>query len=402
MSEKDFDNRMRKKLDSLQADYPPEAWENFKKLLPVPWYVTFFKSYGGWIFGGISSLALLFNVLLNPKDPEFEETNTLTKTEVPRIVKEMQTVFKTDTVVKYVYLTKYVERESSLVKQNVAEPGVSEDRLSVVKQNSDDVSLAVESSKMQEDKSQVKVDASETDEVQPEKEAALAEKVRKDILSDSSAVLAAERKPEKQNTFWQNLNIRPGVEVDYFGRKCFSYGIFAEVFLKNRFSITTGISISNSNPATFNFPKEFNKFTGKDFEDVYKPPKPSNGPAAGGIKDISIETSRIRMPIYMTYYVPITYSLDFLISTGTRLDLKVSENVSYTNEGFGNSPFRSFESPYKPKVFNNLYYGMGVQYRYGRIYGQLTPYFEFPFSKPNYMISPNKFGINAALKFSLR
>ena len=108
------------------------------------------------------------------------------------------------------------------------------------------------------------------------------------------------------------------------------------------------------------------------------------------------------MPIYMTYYVPITYSLDFLISTGTRLDLKVSENVSYTNEGFGNSPFRSFESPYKPKVFNNLYYGMGVQYRYGRIYGQLTPYFEFTFSKPNYMISPNKFGINAALKFSLK
>jgi hypothetical protein len=403
MSEKDFDNRMRKKFDSLKADYPPEAWENFKKLLPVPWYVTFFKTYGGWIFGGLSSLALLFNILLNPKDPEFEETNTITKVEVPTIVTE--TVFKTDTVVKYVYLTKYIDRDNSLnlSKQEHNSLERSDKEISALNGDLNSTAVAKNVEKNKEPEIDlVSKEEARLEEISPEKERTLAEKVKKEMPKDSSSEVLAERKAEKQSTFWQNLNIRPGVEVDYFGRKCFSYGIFAEVFLRNRFSITTGISISNSNPATFNFPKEFNKFTGKDFEDVYKPPKPSTGPTSAGIKDISIETSRIRMPIYMTYYVPITYSLDFLISAGTRLDLKVSENVSYTNEGFGNSPFRSFENPYKPKVFNNLYYGMGVQYRYGRVYGQLTPYFEFPFSKPNYMISPNKFGINAALKFSLK
>lgn len=400
MSEKDFDNRMRKKLDSLQEDYPPEAWESFKKLLPVPWYVTFFKNYGGWIFGGLSSLALLFNILLNPKDPEFEETNTLTEIERPTVVKE--TVIKIDTVVKYVYLTKYIDRNNKdqLRVAEVIKDDAFRAPYSVV---NDDKSVA--SSEKVDREERENDDLKNKDrsyEAESEKEVAhLDKKERKEVPKDSSSMMLTERKPEKKNSFWQNLNIRPGVEVDYIGNNSFSYGTFAEIFLKNRFSLSTGISISNSKPNTFNFPKEFNKFTGKDFEDQYKPPMPS-GPSKEGIKDITIETSRIRMPIYMTYYVPITYSLDFLISTGTRLDLKVSENVSYTNEGFGNSPFRSFESTYKPKVFNNLYYGMGLQYRYGRIYGQLTPYFEFPFSKPKYMISPNKFGINAALKFSLK
>lgn len=73
MSGKDFDNRIRKKPDSLQADYTPEAWESFRKLLPVPWYVTFFKTYGGWIFGGISSLILLFNFLSDSKPEPAEK-----------------------------------------------------------------------------------------------------------------------------------------------------------------------------------------------------------------------------------------------------------------------------------------------------------------------------------------
>lgn len=120
------------------------------------------------------------------------------------------------------------------------------------------------------------------------------------------------------------------------------------------------------------------------------------------IKDISIRTTRVRMPIYMSYYIPLTYKLDFLINTGTRLDLSVSESVSYTDDTNIDAPFHSEENKYKPKVFNNLYYGMGVQYRYGRLYGQFTPYFEFPFSKPDYVINDNKFGMSASVKFSLK
>lgn len=389
MSEKDFDNRIRKKLESLQTDYTPEAWESFRKLLPVPWYVTFFKTYGGWIFGGVSSLALLFNLLLNTKSETFDKTDTLAtviEEKIPEKEVITDTVYRTQTVYKYIYRDRYTDSRAAEEWNGSVTAGETERE-----------ALPDSEGRGTPVFKDLPVDVQEENTApEPKKAERKAEKDTVILAHEDTPSVAPKRK------FWPNFNVRPGVEVDYMpGSNAFSFGPLAEVFLKNRFSISTGLSISNSSPNSFSFPKEFNKQTGKDFEDEYQPPKPP-GPVINGIRDITIETSRIRMPVYMTYYVPVTYSLDFLISTGTRLDLKVSENVSYTNDGFGNSPFRSLENTYKPKVFNNLYYGMGIQYRYGRMYGQVAPYFEFPFSKPKYLISSNKFGVNAALKFSLK
>ena len=390
MSEKDFDNRIRNKLDSLQTDYTPEAWESFRKLLPVPWYVTFLKTWGGWIFGGLSSLALLFTLLSNSKPGPFEKTHTSIETvtqenNIPgEVITVTDTVYLTHTVYEYIYRDRY-----STEPVAGAEALAAGERGDIAPVHEQDLAPAATPAL-----------AGVPVYTQEENTAGEPRKVERKVEKDT---LTAENKPSAgpQRKFWPNFQVRPGVETDYMGNSSFSFGPLAEVFLKNRFSVTTGISISNSSPSSFPLPKEFNRKTGKDFEDEYQPPKPP-GPVKDGIKDITIETSRIRVPVYMTYYVPVTYSLDFLISTGTRLDLKVSENVSYTNEGFGNNPYRSLESTYKPKVFNNLYYGMGVQYRYGRVYGQVAPYFEFPFSKPEYLISPNKFGVNVAVKFSLK
>lgn len=388
MSEKDFDNQIRKKLDSVQSDYSPDAWDSFKKLLPVPWYITFFKTYGGWIFGGISSLALLINLL---QTREFDKTYTINdeKSQV-EIVKQIETIVKTDTIVKYIYVSPQRVESQGVFAGNVSES----DKAVILEKSGLLVETSVDSASISKAKSDLAVaEVNKEDDVLKE---------MKKPKRDSTGVPAeniATRPHLKKNTFWDNLAIRPGIEVDYGGGNSFSFGPLVEIFLKNRFSISTGISISNTSPRSFPKIKEFNKETGKDFEGEYKPVPPPQG---GGIKDITIETSRIRMPVYMSYYIPLNYNLNFLISTGTRLDLKVSENVSYTNDGFGETPFRRFESSYRPKVFNNLYYGMGIQYNYGRIYGQLTPYFEFPFSKPNYLIPANKFGLNATLKFSLK
>lgn len=391
MSEKDFDDRIRKKLDSLQADYTPEAWENFRKLLPVPWYVTFLKTYGGWIFGGISSLALLFNLLFNSKPEPFEKTDTLTTIEEERIPeKEIRyvtdTVYQTHTVYKYIYRDRYLGSPVARTDEGRgSDTGVNDD--------ADNESAVLQTVPLTD----LPVYAQEENTArEPKKQE---RKTEKDTL-----LIGAETKPSvaPKRRFWPNFNARPGVETDYMGgNNAFSFGPLVEIFLKNRFSVSTGVSIANSSAMSYPVPKDFNKDTGKNFEDSYKPPKPP-GPGTGGIRDITIETSRIRMPLYMSYYVPLTYQLDFLISTGTKLDLKVSENVTYVNDGFKDNPYQNTESRYKPKVFNNLYYGMGVQYRYGRINGQIAPYFEFPFSKPTYLVSPNKFGVNAALKFSLK
>ncbi len=389
MSEKDFDNQIRKKLDSVQSDYTPDAWEKFKKLMPVPWYVTFFKTYGGWIFGGLSSLALLFNFLYNPKARPFEETNTLK----PEIVKEIETIHTVDTIYKTIYVPKYTDRivYRDLPTSNTLENSIEE--------RTKEPSVFAKTEKESLVTSVDPVAKQDVVSIEEAVEGVETKKSERAVIKDTLAAQIVSKAAEKKNTFWRGLNIRPGVEVDYMGNNSFSFGPLVEVFLKNRFSVSTGVSISNSSPTAFPKPAEFNKMTGKDFEERYKP---QTGPNPGPIKDITIETSRLRMPIYMSYYVPLGYTLDFLISTGTRLDLKVSESVSYTSDTFSGAPFKSFENGYKPNVFNNLYYGMGLQYRYNRISGQISPYFEFPFSKPTYVISNNKFGINAALKFSLK
>lgn len=389
MSEKDFDDRIRKKLDSLQTDYTPEAWENFRKLLPVPWYVTFLKTYGGWIFGGISSLALLFNFLFDSKPELSEKTDTLTTVQEVMIPeKEIRyvtdTVYRTHTVYKYIYRDRYPVPLVAGEDVRSGNPGAEDgaDRDSTVLKTTAFTDLPV----------YVQEENTAREPKKPER------KTEKDTL-----LIAAETKPSlaPKRKFWPSFNARPGVESDYMGgNNAFSFGPLVEIFLKNRFSLSTGVSIANSSAMSFPVAKDFNKDTGKNFEESYQPNKPPN--PGTGIRDITIETSRVRMPLYMSYYVPLTYRFDFLISTGTRLDLKVSENVTFVNDGFKDNPYQNMENRYKPKIFNNLYYGMGIQYKYGRINGQVAPYFEFPFSKPTYLISPNKFGINAALKFSLK
>lgn len=392
MSEKDFDDRIRKKLETLQTDHTSEAWENFRKLLPVPWYLTFLKTYGGWIFGGISSLALLFNLLFNSKPEPFDKTDTLTVIEENIPEKEIRyiadTVYRTHTVYKYIYRDRYIGQPVGYAEEGQArDTGIRADR-----QEAPD-SVVLKEPAFRDLPVYTQEENTAREPKTPER------KTEKDTL-----VIAAENKSSAtpQRKFWPGFNARPGVETDYMGgNNAFSFGPMVEIFLKNRFSVSTGVSIANSSAMSFAVPKDFNKGTGKNFEDNYKPPK-APGPTKNGIRDITIKTSRIRMPVYMSYYVPLTYRLDFLMSTGTRLDLKVSENVSYVNDGFTESPYQNMESQYKPKIFNNLYYGMGIQYRYGRLNGQVAPYFEFPFSKPTYLISPNKFGVNAALKFSLK
>jgi hypothetical protein len=96
-------------------------------------------------------------------------------------------------------------------------------------------------------------------------------------------------------------------------------------------------------------------------------------------------------------------NLAFMLSTGTKLDLSVIETVKFKGQNIdGSLDYNKFENQYKPKIFSNLFYGMGVQYQYKRFVGQMTPYFEFPFRQASYLVPPKKFGVNASLKFSLK
>ena len=458
MSENNFDDDIRKKLESIRPEYSEAAWQKLKRSLPIPWYMSFLRDYGSWVFGGLATVAFLGsqynnqtfrkeNKLLNDKISTITnspETKIITDTIYVRL---SDTVFTTRYVTRYVRVAdEYVEDENltssnknqvlaEKTKTKVKEEGSGGSRmvldsksktvknktnnpetdlvekLTGNKSNSDkdlaETNLAFQPNqqvdKVVAEVSDQKPKTAKVEDVYAEKVVEEPKKEQKQveelIIPENKAVLPTDqKKPNKIDL--SRINARFGITGDYMGEQFNSLGPAVEVFLGERFALNTGLLITGKHEYEYRLLRDFNMNTGKQFEDRYKPfikEKPMK------IENIEIETSSIKLPVFVSYYVPLKHNLAFMLSTGTKLDLSVIETVKFSQQGFdGSNNINKFENQYKPKVFNNFFYGMGMQYQYKRFVGQMNPYFEFPFRQASYLVPPKKFGINASLKFSLK
>jgi hypothetical protein len=459
MSENNFDDNIRKKLESIRPEYSEAAWQKLKRSLPIPWYMSFLRDYGGWAFGGLATVAFLGsqydNQTIRKENKLLNEKISILNTS-PEIKTITDTVYvrQNDTVYTTRYVTRYIkvgddyqldekqltESQKRLLAEKTRDKSVdgkvqigvatrktnskvgkdnssissavgSEKLVSgetVADKNLNETNLAFQANKV-EDKVVAEVSddklkparvediSKETqDEAKPTKE-----KVEENelIIPENKAQLPTDQKKPKKIDL-SRINARFGISGDYMGHQFNSLGPAVEVFLGERFSVNSGLLITGKREYEYRLLRDFNMNTGKQFEDRYRPfikEKPMK------IENIEIETSSIKLPIFVSYYVPLRYNLDFMLSTGTKLDLSVIETVKFSEQAFdGSNYYNKFENQYKPKVFNNLFYGMGIQYKYKRFVGQVNPYFEFPFRQANYLMPPKKFGVNASLKFSLK
>jgi hypothetical protein len=463
MSENNFDDDIRKKLESIRPEYSEAAWQKLKRSLPIPWYMSFLRDYGSWVFGGLATVAFLGsqynnqtirkeNKLLNDK------ISTITSSPETKIITDTVYVRQNDTVFTTRYVTRYVRVADEYVEdENLTSSNknqvLAEKTKAKVKEEGSGVSRMVLDSKSKTVKNKSK--NSETDladkltaskdildkeavshkdlavtnlafqpnqqvdkvvaEVADEKLKAakvedtsgkVDEEPKKDqkqveelIIPENKATLPTDQKKAKKIDL-SRINARFGITGDYMGRNFNSLGPAVEVFLGERFALNTGLLITGKKEFEYKLLRDFNMNTGKKFEDRYKPYIPIKPEK---IQDIEIETSSIKLPIFFSYYVPVRNNLAFMLSTGTKLDLSVIETVKFKGQNFdGSLDYNKFENQYKPKIFSNLFYGMGMQYQYKRFVGQMNPYFEFPFRQASYLVPPKKFGINASLKFSLK
>jgi len=459
MSENNFDDDIRKKLESIRPEYSEAAWQKLKRSLPIPWYMSFLRDYGSWVFGGIATVAFLGsqynnqtirkeNKLLNDK------ISTITDSPETKIVTDTIYVRQNDTVYTTRYVTRYVRIDDEFVedetlktrnlsriqtekaRRNLNEETIYGDK-TVLNSKSDvekanikaknldidliekltdkkavsDKDLAEINLAFQANQQADKVIAEVSDEkpkaVKVEDTSAIVdEELKKEqkqveelIIPDNKASLPSDQKKPKKIDL-SRINARFGITGDYMGKQFNSLGPALEVFLGERFALNTGLLITGKKEFEYKLSRDFNMFTGKKFEDRYKPFIPQK---PDKIQDIEIETSSIKLPIYFSYYVPVRYNWAFMLSTGTKLDLSVMETVKFNGQNFdGSLDYNKFENQYKPKIFSNLYYGMGAQYQYKRFFGQVTPYFEFPFGQASYLVPPKRFGVSASLKFSLK
>ncbi|MCP9768056.1 hypothetical protein EGI22_09035 [Lacihabitans sp. LS3-19] len=437
MSENNFDNNIRKKLESIRPEYEEAAWKKLKRSMPIPWYLSFMRDYGGWMFGGIATVAFLgtqYNNQTIKKENKLLNDKISTISNIPALTTVTDTVYiyKNDTIYATQYVTKYVKVGDEYAKVepfgtesrgivgvgskkdlNKEEKALKDGKGLSKSENADLRNLAIESDtqpEMDPNTSQSKLisdagEKTETKELAKAKENAAEDVGEEKLVAEELIIpekkVEAPTEPSKEKKLnLKSINARFGVSADYMGTKFKSMGPAVEIFLGDRFALNTGLLITGKNQFDYRLPKDFNSGTGKQFEERYRP---YVGGKPETIENIKIETSSIKLPLYFTYYVPVKYNLSFMMSTGTKLDLSVLESVSYVGRNFaGNSSFIRFDNQYKPKVFNSWYYGMGIQYQYKRFAGQLSPYFEFPFRQASYLVPPKRFGLNASLKFSLK
>ncbi|MCR9064131.1 MAG: hypothetical protein NXI00_09205 [Cytophagales bacterium] len=242
------------------------------------------------------------------------------------------------------------------------------------------------------DESQVKELSEEKQELQSEEPV----NQNQETLVAETEEDASRTDPEKQRKKVKFPKMRVGLTSDYLSFKVLANGPAAEVFLMDKLSFNTGLLFSGQIETEHPFAKDFNRYTGKQFNKEFEKYVVER---ADLIEDISIKTSFIKLPIFLNYYINTWSRFNFIISAGTKLDLSVYQDVGYLSGPLGQQINSRFEARPEPKVFNNFFYGMGLQYQQGSFVGQLTPYFDFRFRQADYFTPNKNFGINASLKF---
>lgn len=447
MSNEQFDKQIKRKLESVRPAYEEAAWKKLQAALPVPWYLSFLRDFGGWILGGVATTAFLGSLYFYY---EQKQANEKLHEEIV-ILKENQHVAKTsDTVyintnhTDTVYVVKtirevvevpvYSEKHSNQVVAN--EPTSSSNKKQSQQTNG---TTTAEKTAVQSNKANV------TNTLEPNESAHLvanpAPSTNKSIAAENEAettktpspiqhedkvvnyirdtpeltkekveienkvpvsdILIPERKPEtaeekKKKAFkLPYIHTRVGVASDYIGLRIFSIGPSVEAFITNNLSLSTGLFIAKPQEIQYGQPADYNRETGKRFEDQFD----GKVPPQHRIEDIHIETSFINLPISMTYYIPTRSNFTFMVNAGTKLNLSVYQQVEFESSLMGETEKNSFEAHPQPQVFNSLYYGMGVQYQYKRVVAQLMPYFDFRFRQSDYLQTPRNYGIMGSLKF---
>lgn len=385
MSEEYFDDKIRRKLNQIQPPYSSQAWERFQALLPVPWYIAAWKTIG------IAHIALLLS--LGALVFSWWQGQQLTQENQELRQKIQQGITRIDTIYQ-------VQRDTVYLVQRVLTPVpayVPNRPLSAVSRQESIVLNPVQSIGILEKGNETSPETPTSPVVEE-----IAKEEDKPAVTEPTDVSApAVDSPfKKESRNWPVLHARVGLASDYVGLKFPTVGPQLEIFLTKNASIQGGILFSGQQTVVHARPSDFNLNTGVNFEDQYRDQIKNIVPRR--IQNIAITSSFIQIPVLFKYYIPTPTAWSFQLMAGTKLDYRVFQEVSFLDGVLGDIQRRRFETLQKPKTFHSLTYGMGVQYQKGRLVGQLTPYFDFPFrSNLNGPTIPRRIGIQGVLLWDL-
>lgn len=419
-----FDKKIRESLESISPLYEESAWTRLKKSMPIPWYLTALKEYGGWMVAAAVSGLSLYIIndnfqLKNKLNDANSILNTMKKSD-NKLVAKTETILKTDTV----YVTKYInntkieeqvlaefklaktknsftqpiiEKEIVGVKNsksklengkisdvNVKENILVESNIETLTPNQNSIAVKINDSLKNSEQSDQKIAEQKSDSTIVEEIIELDQKIQK---AESAMIKAI-----------KNINFKIGLTGNVSGFQSASFGPNIEIMLGKRWGINTGLNFYSSEDIKYNAPNEFNKKTGKRFEDVIKPYIENK---QQDIKNIEIHNTQLMVPVNLSFYYPINYKLEIIINSGLNFNLYQKEEVSFEGRKPQESSYLNrFDRQNNSGKISSLNYAMGLQYHTGRLYFQLMPSFNYSLESNDFRArSNNKIGLTGAVRF---
>lgn len=397
----DFDKKIKNKLDNHESSYREGAWDEFKTRLPVAWYATWLKTLLPWTIAAASLGLWLWD-----------------KEDVQK-VQNAEVVYRTDTLyissrdtlvlekIKpiYVYVPNNPPNFSGNDIQNNEDQSIGkienillENKKLANKELVDAVNAAPEQRETQEKEERISKESQEKGvilaEIKKDKDLLKEEEqAPKAALDDTTSTVIEKEMPQKKKLILPTM--RFGVGMDVIGLGILTAGPTTEIFLNNKLSLSLGLFFSGQQVVSHALERDFNKKTGKRFLEEYGRFLP-NSPSR--VQNIEISTSFVRMPLGLNYYIPTYKKLGFFVSAGTRLDIGVYQDINFLSGEINDQILRRFEARPRPRVFNNMYYGTGLQYKHRNVVAQIWPYFEYRFRSPEYFAPPRNVGLSGSLK----
>ncbi|WP_071887831.1 sigma-70 family RNA polymerase sigma factor [Rufibacter sp. DG15C] len=415
MSSKRFDHQIKNKLESVQPPYIPAAWQNFQQLLPVPWHMVIFQKYAGRIYSGAATIALITLFFFYGQE---REHNLHLQKEIARM---RQDSFRRDSLQTNLDIaqlplpvtngsaqdTLYIIKKVFLQKENA--PNLTHGNLFGVSNLRRDDKESAHSAQNQIGRYTISTTfAREHERLNTER---IASTANNELLIDTSLVLASALPLQDSNQSQRGDSLsnnnqrdttqikkvtfpatRLGVSGGVNSNNEVTYGPSLEYFVGKKISIETGIQFSRGLTGNFDSLYRFTRVKpGTDSTSLIR---------YDSLVSFKQSTKIFRLPIQFNYYHTFNNNLSMFITAGTHLHLAVAQKMSL-HQRSTEAVLDQFERTVSPIIFNNVFIGAGVEYKFRSLSLQITPYYRYTFKTPSYEPRPARTGVNVNMKINL-
>ncbi len=194
---------------------------------------------------------------------------------------------------------------------------------------------------------------------------------------------------------FSGAQVRAGTDFQ-LSKQSFGMGVSGELLLKNHFSILGGLNYNALRPE--HFADKADLFMHKHHD--FNPRIEDHLAGRDHLSSISLANRLLQIPVSLRYYVPLkrNYSVNF--SLGTDLDIYISQKLSYNHQpDTGMMGKNNFIAKGNASLLNNMVISAGLEKRWKSLAFELQPYLSPQLKQVFYKPKQIEFGLDVGIKY---